>query len=416
MRVFLWCLFLLLLFDVLVLMSWWSRKIANLNRHWHLPKSVQEPRFCLSPSADLRASCEATYHFVGLLRNPQLRGTLVHFSDREVLQRSLEMWFRKGKAAQRESFLDGISRRRLGGYPGGRPDPQIFTPSLGAQENKVFHADVLDPKARKNFTQENFGLLFRSLVVHIRIRAGCRFPYSRRSSVQTCEMLVLIPVDFPLQIPGYMVSFCLFAAQPEVAPKQVWWFSLESPRPMNTKRVETAACKPLESRTSVGPTEFLGSAWSGKSIALRDFRLALGLVALTIVMPATERKKCGEFLASEGCLICIALFLSSRRLGLPTLSRRNSSATIQRQMRSLAPAWPGHRKAIAQKYFSESCYSGESNRPLTPILLKSIAIRLPCLSPMLLQKCALFLAESRTYTNLHHATARICIAMLLQKY
>ena len=59
-----------------------------------------------------------------------------------------------------------------GGCPGGRPDPKTFTPSLRAQENKVFCADVHDPKAltsmtrggsQKNFAQENFGLIFRSL-------------------------------------------------------------------------------------------------------------------------------------------------------------------------------------------------------------------------------------------------------------
>ena len=32
--------------------------------------------------------------------------------------------------------------------PSGRPDPKTFTPSLGAEENKVSCADVHDPKAR----------------------------------------------------------------------------------------------------------------------------------------------------------------------------------------------------------------------------------------------------------------------------
>ena len=71
-------------------------------------------------------------------------------------------------------FLGGISRRHPGGCPGGRPGPKTFTPSLGAQENKVFCADVLDPKARtsmtrervsENFIQENFGLISRSLLL-----------------------------------------------------------------------------------------------------------------------------------------------------------------------------------------------------------------------------------------------------------
>ena len=68
----------------------------------------------------------------------------------------------------------------LGGYPAdvrtdiraGRPGPKTFTPLLGAQEDKVFCADVLDPKARtsmtrggsqRHFMQENFGLIFRFL-------------------------------------------------------------------------------------------------------------------------------------------------------------------------------------------------------------------------------------------------------------
>ena len=61
--------------------------------------------------------------------------------------------------------------------------------------------------------------------------------------------------------------------------------------------------------------------------------------------------------------------------------------------------------------------SGESNRPLTAIFLKSIAIHLPFLSRYFLQKYALLLAGSSMYTtNLHHDTPPICIAILLQKY
>ena len=57
--------------------------------------------------------------------------------------------------------------------------------------------------------------------------------------------------------------------------------------------------------------------------------------------------------------------------------------------------------------------SGESNRPLTPILLKSMISIV-----ILLQKYAiLLLAESSIYTtNLYHDTPPICIAILLQKY
>ena len=58
----------------------------------------------------------------------------------------------------------------------------------------------------------------------------------------------------------------------------------------------------------------------------------------------------------------------------------------------------------------------ESNRPLTPILLKSIAIHLP-FPWHTFAKYAALLAESSIYTtNLYHDTAPICIAILLQKY
>ena len=56
--------------------------------------------------------------------------------------------------------------------------------------------------------------------------------------------------------------------------------------------------------------------------------------------------------------------------------------------------------------------SVESNRPLTPILLKSIAIHLPFLSRNFC-KCMLLLAESTIWTsNLYHDTAPICIATI----
>ena len=61
--------------------------------------------------------------------------------------------------------------------------------------------------------------------------------------------------------------------------------------------------------------------------------------------------------------------------------------------------------------------SGESDRPLTLIPLKKIRdTPLICIA-ILLQKYALFLAESSIYTtNLYHDAAPICIAILLQKY
>ena len=52
-----------------------------------------------------------------------------------------------------EKVFGRISRGRPGGYPGGRPDPKTFNPSLGAQENEVLCADVLDPEARTSMTQ-----------------------------------------------------------------------------------------------------------------------------------------------------------------------------------------------------------------------------------------------------------------------
>ena len=66
--------------------------------------------------------------------------------------RCLQTYFRKGKSLNIK-FLGGISRGRPGGYPGGRPRPKTFTPSLGEQENKVFRADVLDPQVRTSMTR-----------------------------------------------------------------------------------------------------------------------------------------------------------------------------------------------------------------------------------------------------------------------
>ena len=57
------------------------------------------------------------------------------------------------KSSPNIKFLGGISCGRLGG----RPSPKTFPPSLGAQENKVFCADVLDPKARTSITRGGLG-------------------------------------------------------------------------------------------------------------------------------------------------------------------------------------------------------------------------------------------------------------------
>ena len=58
----------------------------------------------------------------------------------------------------------------------------------------------------------------------------------------------------------------------------------------------------------------------------------------------------------------------------------------------------------------QSKNSGVSNRPLTPILLKSIAIHLPFLSRYFCKVCPIYT------TDLYHDTPPICTAMLLQKY
>ena len=61
--------------------------------------------------------------------------------------------------------------------------------------------------------------------------------------------------------------------------------------------------------------------------------------------------------------------------------------------------------------------SGKSHRPLTPILLQKSRDTPPISIAILLQKYALFLAESSVYTaNLYHDTPPFCIAILLQKY
>ena len=69
-------------------------------------------------------------------------------------------------------------------------------------------------------------------------------------------------------------------------------------------------------------------------------------------------------------------------------------------------------KARCASFFSKlRSLSGQLNRPLTPILLKSIAIHLPFLSEsiaILLQKYALLLAEISIYTtNLYHDTSHL---------
>ena len=57
------------------------------------------------------------------------------------------------KSSLNTKFLGETSRGRPGGYLGRRPGPKTFTPLLGAQENRVFCADVLDPKARTSMTR-----------------------------------------------------------------------------------------------------------------------------------------------------------------------------------------------------------------------------------------------------------------------
>ena len=52
------------------------------------------------------------------------------------------------KNMEKRKFWGGISPERLGGYRG----PTTFSPWLGTQENKVFCAGVLDPKARTSTT------------------------------------------------------------------------------------------------------------------------------------------------------------------------------------------------------------------------------------------------------------------------
>ena len=106
--------------------------------------------------------------------------------------------------------------------------------------------------------------------------------YCRRSSIQ---------VSFQIR---YIFMY-VFAAQPSVAPKHDASFGVRL-WPMNKTRVEIAACEPFESRKCVVVMELLASVWSSKRIAVRIFRQALGLVALTIVMPATKRQNCGESL------------------------------------------------------------------------------------------------------------------------
>ena len=71
------------------------------------------------------------------------------------------------KQPKHEVFGRDIPRTSVG-YPGGRPDPKTFSPSPGAQENKVFSTDVHDPKpqgedvhdprgSQIKCMQENFG-------------------------------------------------------------------------------------------------------------------------------------------------------------------------------------------------------------------------------------------------------------------
>ena len=63
--------------------------------------------------------------------------------------------------------------------------------------------------------------------------------------------------------------------------------------------------------------------------------------------------------------------------------------------------------------------SGEANRPLTPILLKSIAIHLPFLSRYFCKSMPSSWQRAFVYTRAtssYHDRAPVCIAILLQKY
>ena len=60
--------------------------------------------------------------------------------------------------------------------------------------------------------------------------------------------------------------------------------------------------------------------------------------------------------------------------------------------------------------------SGESHRPLTATLLKSIVIHLPFLSRFFCAKVCPLLGRKCYIHQLYHDTAPICIARFLQKY
>ena len=77
--------------------------------------------------------------------------------------------------------LGGISCRRQGGYPGGHPHPKNSLPHRSERGNIMFFArmsmtqgaDVHDPRGpQKNFMQETFGLILRSVLLFFP-RIGC---------------------------------------------------------------------------------------------------------------------------------------------------------------------------------------------------------------------------------------------------
>ena len=92
-----------------------------------------------------------------LRAHPALRNLcyqLVLFTDHSLSNEHVMCFRDQGRQSSLNiKFLDRMSRGRPGRYPGGRPGPTTFTPSLGAQENKVCCADVLDQKARTSMTR-----------------------------------------------------------------------------------------------------------------------------------------------------------------------------------------------------------------------------------------------------------------------
>ena len=133
---------------------------GNAHESWGLLSSVQNAR---SPHKGSHDSAHGKF---------ESAHENVHES---VLSQFSHVLFLAQKSSLNMKFLSGISRGRLGGYPGGRSGPKTFTTSLGVQETIVSCADVPDPNVRMSMTQgglrktlikimqENIGLIFRSL-------------------------------------------------------------------------------------------------------------------------------------------------------------------------------------------------------------------------------------------------------------